>query len=288
MFARLRDEPAAQGAFDEAHDVLGYDPRERDDADSLASTVNAQLALLVAGVASARVLGAGGVHAQAVAGHSVGAFAAAVCAQAVIYRDALLVVLERARAMEQLFPSGYGMGAVIGLRESVVRSIVSSQLRDRVFVANMNSPMQYVLAGEAQALERALDEARLAGAHRAERLNVAVPSHCALLAPVQERLERVLANVELRQPRVAYVGSVGPRVIRDVRGLREDLAAGVAHEVRWFDATTMLVELGATLFIEAVPGHVLTDLAGAAFPHVRAIALDDVSTASAAALARRA
>jgi len=273
MFARIASDPAAFAAFDEAQAVLGYDIRTRDDVVSLASTVNVQLALLVAGVASA-----------------VGGFAAAVTAGSMAFADALRAVQERACAMGRLFPSGYGMGVVAGLPERSVREIVHETSRGgaAVYIANVNAPTQCVIAGQNAALELALDAAKAAGARRADRLDVAVPSHCPLLAPVQARLADALAQIEIRDPRITYVGSVGPRLIRDARGLREDLAAGVAHEVRWHDASTMLVEMGVNTFVEVIPGHVLTDLARAAFPRVRAIALDDVGAQSAASLARRA
>ena len=217
----------------------------------------------------------------------MGGFAAAVTARAMSFADALRVVLERARTMERLFPSGYGMGVIAGLPERNVAEIVAEIFDDgaQVYVANVNAPTQCVVAGEDAALERALEAGKVAGAHR---LDVAVPSHCPLLAPVQARLEEVLASIEIRDPRALFVGSVGPRVIRDARALRDDLAAGVAHEVRWHDASTMLVEMGANIFVETLPGHVLSDLARAAFPRVRVIAFDDVGVQSAVALARRA
>ena len=290
MFARIASDPLAAPVFDEADAVLGYDTRARDDVISLASTVNVQLGLLIAGVASARALEAHGVRPDAVAGHSVGGFAAAVVAGSMNFADALHAVTERARVMEQLFPSGYGMGVIAGLPERAVREIVHRVARDGapVYVANVNAPAQCVIAGESIALGAALELGAEAGARRADRLDVAVPSHCPLLAPVQARLETVLARIELNDPRLVYIGSVGPRVIRDARSLREDLAAGVAHEVRWHDATTMLVELGVTTAIETIPGHVLSDLARAAFPRLRAIALDDAGVRSAASAARRA
>jgi malonate decarboxylase epsilon subunit len=290
MLARIASDPLAAGVFDEAQAVLGYDIRTRADVVSLASTINVQVGLLVAGVASARILEQHDVHAPAVAGHSVGGFAAAVTARAMSFADALRVVLERARTMERLFPSGYGMGVIAGLPERNVAEIVAEIFDDgaQVYVANVNAPTQCVVAGEDAALERALEAGKVAGARRADRLDVAVPSHCPLLAPVQARLEEVLASIEIRDPRALFVGSVGPRVIRDARALRDDLAAGVAHEVRWHDASTMLVEMGANIFVETLPGHVLSDLARAAFPRVRVIAFDDVGVQSAVALARRA
>jgi malonate decarboxylase epsilon subunit len=286
MFGRIASDPLAAPVFDEADAMLGYRTGKRDDVVSLGSTVDVQLGLLIAGVASARVLEANGVRPDAVAGHSVGGFAAAVTAGAIAFADAIAVVAERARAMERLFPSGYGMGVLAGLPERTVREIVCGL--DQVYIANVNAPAQCVIAGENTALGSALDAGRVAGARRADRLDVAVPSHCPLLAPVRARLEEVLADVEVRDPAITYVGSVGPRVIREGRALRDDLATGVAREVRWHDTSTMLVEMGARIFIEAIPGHVLTDLAHTAFPDLRAIALDDMSAQSAAALARRA
>jgi len=290
MFARFTNEPLARETFDEARSVLGYDPSARDDPASLASTVDVQLGLLVAGVASARVLMSTGVRIDAVAGHSVGGFAAAVVAGALDFGDALFAVGERARTMEALFPRGYGMGVLAGLRESVVREIVRASVvpGDPVYVANVNAPTQLVLAGESRALERVLDAGAAAGARKAERLDVAVPSHCPLLAPVAARLGEVLVEIEIDDPAITYVGSIGARVIRDARTLRDDLAGGVAHEVRWHDASTLLVELGATCLIETVPGHVLTDLAQAAFPNVRAVAFEDAGTSTVVTLARRA
>ena len=290
MLARIASDPHAAATFDEAISALGYDVRERDDVVALASTVNVQLGLLVAAVASARILEAHGVRPNAVAGHSVGGFGAAVCAGALRFADALHVVAERARTMERLFPSGYGMGVIAGLRERDVREIVSAEedAGAEVYVANVNAPTQCVIAGERDAVGRALEAGSSAGARRADRLDVAVPSHCPLLAPVQARLAEVLATVEVRAPNIVYVGSIGPRVIRDADTLRHDLAAGVAHEVRWHDASTLLVEMGAQMLVETVPGHVLTDLAEQAFPHVRALAFDDVGAQAVAARAARA
>jgi malonate decarboxylase epsilon subunit len=290
MFARIASDAEVAATFDEAQSVLGYDVRERDDVAALASTVNVQLGLLAAGVASARILERCGVRADAVAGHSVGGFAAAVTAGAMHFADALRVVKERANTMERLFPSGYGMGVIAGLRELVVRELVGAQQHAgrQVYVANVNAPTQCVIAGERNAVGKTLEAGSAAGARRADRLDVAVPSHCPLLAPVQARLEEVLADVELRDPRILYVGSIGPRLVRDARALRHDLAAGVAHEVRWHDASTMLVEIGARFFVETVPGHVLTDLAQQAFPAVRALAFDDAGARAVAARVARA
>jgi malonate decarboxylase epsilon subunit len=289
MFVRFAGNPLAEATLDEASALLGYDIRSRGDEASLQSTINAQLALLASGVACARMLAGAGAEPDAVAGHSVGVFAAAVAAQSISFADAVRAVSERATLMESFFPSGYGMAVVVGLQERNVRTIVEAATArgEKLFISNVNAPLQLVLSGEARALESALAAATAAGANRTELLNVAVPSHCELLAPVEDRMHAVLSQIDVHAPRVPYIASVGARVIRDAASLRRDLAAGVAHEVRWYDATTTLVELGVTLLIEAAPGRVLSDLLEAAFPHVRCIALEETTTHSAALLAAR-
>lgn len=288
MFAPLRSDPIADETFDEAREAVGED-LFGDDAAHLSSTVGVQLALLVASVASVRSAQAQGLHADMLSGHSVGAFAAAVIAESIAFDDALRAVHARARAMAEAFPQGYGMAAIVGPTEAAIEKL-AVEMRAHggvVYLANVNAPDQCVLAGDDPSLERALEGARAIGARKAERLNVAVPSHCPLLGPVQKQLARELAGVEIRVPRVALIGSAGPRVLRDAEAVRDDLTANVALPVRWYDATTLLRELGAALFIEAAPGRVLTELAEAAFPQCRAIALEETGTRSAASLALR-
>jgi malonate decarboxylase epsilon subunit len=132
-----------------------------------------------------------------------------------------------------------------------------------------------------------LEAAGKSGARKAERLQVSVPSHCPLLGPVAAALRITLAGMELGQPRMIYVGNVTARALRVAPAVAEDLAANIAHAVRWYDATTVLEELGCRLFLEMPPGHVLSDLAREAFPDVRTLALGQSTLKGALHLAAR-
>ena len=233
-------------------------------------------ALLTAGVGTARALMALGVEPTAVSGLSVGAFAAAVIAGVLSLRDAVELVRLRAERMSTLYPSGYGLSAIVGLNESQVAKIVSAATSDEapVFIGNINAPRQIVIAGADVAMDRVLDEARRRGARKAVRLHVSVPSHCPLLQPVAELLERRISSVALGTPQVTYVGNVNARPMRTAELVARDVVNNIAHGVRWYDATTVLKELGCALFLEMPPGHVLSDLANESLPGVRAVPIE--------------
>jgi malonate decarboxylase epsilon subunit len=289
MLHALPDAAAVTDTLDQASEALGKNVRELDSADALASTVATQLALLVAGVATDRALAARGARPDMVAGHSVGAFAAAVSAGVLAFADALRLVRLRGEQMEQAYRSGHGMAVIVGLRQRQAQALIeeASTAEAPVFAANINAPDQLAIAGSHAGLDRALALARQAGARRAERLAVAVPSHCPLLDSVADRLARALADVELQPPTVPYVGNRRARVLRDAAAIRDDLATSVAFPVRWHDATCVIYERGQRLFIEMPPSQVLTNLATVAFPDARAVAVADAGLESAAALVAR-
>jgi malonate decarboxylase epsilon subunit len=275
MLHSLPDHPDVTRTLDEASAALDRDVRDLDSAEALKSTVSVQLSLLTAGVALARALAAEGVAAEAVAGLSVGAFAAAVHSGVVSFPQAIELVQQRAEMMMALYPSGYGLAAIVGLTEGQVSALVEkAHTADTpVYVGNINAPRQIVIAGSDEGMARVLEAAVKSGARKAERLHVSVPSHCPLLEPVAAALRMTLEGMELGQPRMIYVGNVTARALRVAPAVTEDLAANIAHAVRWYDATAVLEELGCRLFLELPPGHVLSDLAREAFPEVRTLAL---------------
>lgn len=273
----------------EATEALGEDVLALDAAEALASTVAVQLATVVGGVAAGRALAARGAAGDAFAGLSVGAFTAAVLAGALALPDALRVVRRRAERMASAYPRGYGLAAVVGLGERAAAEVVASATSDSapVFLANVNGPTQLVLAGADEGLARALARAAAAGAQRAERLPVSVPSHCVLLRGVAAEVAEALRGVALRVPQGAYVTNLRARATFDPEVIRDDLARNVEHPVRWHDMTTLLHERGARLFVEVPPGRVLTGLAEAAFPEARAVAAEECSPDAVAVLAAR-
>jgi malonate decarboxylase epsilon subunit len=276
MLHQLLDHPEVDRTLDEVSSVLCCDVRGLDSEEALESSVSVQLALLTSGVATARALIEKGAQPSVVCGLSVGAFAAAVVADVLSLEDAVELVKLRAEKMVELYPTGYGLSAIIGLSESQVLSIVHAVTTDQesVFLANINAPLQTVIAGSAEGMERALEQARRQGARKAERLHVSVPSHCPLLQPVADLLQHRFSSLRLRKPRLTYIGNVNARAMRTPELIASDLANNIAHGVRWHDATTVARELGCNLFLEMPPGHVLTDLAKENLPGANALAVE--------------
>jgi len=281
MLHNLPDHPAIARTLDEVSESLHADVRELDSAEALQSTVSVQLALLASGVAVARALFEEGVNPEAVAGLSVGAFAAAVAANVLNLADGVRLVKERGEDMVKLYPQGYGLAAIVGLTERQVSALVEQAYTDQdpVYVGNINAPRQIVIAGSNQAIIKVLQAAEKSGARKVVRLNVSEPSHCPLLEPVAKSLKTSMQAIHLQQPKMIYVGNVTARALRSANEISEDLATNIAHGVRWYDSTTVLEELGCRLFLEMPPGHVLSELGREAFADVRTLAMSETSLA---------
>jgi malonate decarboxylase epsilon subunit len=275
MLHELVRHPAVDETLSEVNELLSLDVLTLDTPEALQSAVSVQLAILTAGVATARTLQQCGLEALAVAGLSVGAFSAAVAADSISLSDAVHLVRSRAEQMEQLYPTGYGLSAIVGLSEAQVAKLVEveNSAEHPVFVGNINAPRQIVIAGSNQGMERVLQKARAHGARKAERLDVPVPSHCSLLQPVADSLRNQLQSISVRNPKSIYLANVNARAMRTAQGVAKDLADNIAHGVRWHDATTVAQELGCELFLENPPGHTLSDLAKENLPGIQAHAI---------------
>src|ERR1700751_2020337 len=275
MLHYLADHPAVHQTLEEVSTELGYDVLTLDSADALHSTVPVQLALLIAGVAAARALEAEGIIPEAVAGLSVGAFAAAVHAQVITLADGVRLVKKRAELMEQHSPEGYGLTAIVGLKEDQVIALImeANNPDDPVYLGNVNSADQIVISGSLTGMQKVASAALQEGARKVELLDVAVLSHFPLLQPVANTLAQTLETFPLHPPRMVYVGNVKARALRNPEDIAWDLAYNIAHGVRWYETNIVLQELGCSLFIETPPGHVLTNLAKQSVPDVKSIAL---------------
>ncbi|QYD71340.1 malonate decarboxylase subunit epsilon [Paraburkholderia edwinii] len=266
---QLPAHPASDATLAEASDVLGFDVLTLDSHAALQSTVAVQIGITVAGVAVTRALAAQQLTPDFSAGLSVGAYPAAVSCGALEFADAVRLVRKRAELMEAAYPSGYGLAAIAGLTEHQVETLAAQIARDgrpRVFVGNVNAPRQIVVAGANDALDAFIDIALAAGARKATRLAVSVPSHCELLGPAADELADYARNVPFRAPQSLYIGNRGGRPLHTADAIRDDLVTNMRHTVRWFDALTVMVELGARVLLEAPPGQVLTDIAREQFP----------------------
>jgi malonate decarboxylase epsilon subunit len=265
MLHALPDHPETARTLLDASDALGRDVLALDSEAALRSTVAVQLCLLVAGVAMARVLAAHEARPQMVAGLSIGAWPAA---GVLPFPDAVRLVELRGRLMEDAYPSGYGMTAIGGLTRQQLEPLVAQVHgpASPVYVANLNAPRQIVIAGLDTALQAVAERALAQGAQRAERLAVAVPSHCELLDAQARTLDCAIDQVTLARPRITYISSSQARALFDARRIGADLAANMARPVLWADTVRHAWERGARLAVEMPSGSVLTRLAGPEFP----------------------
>lgn len=268
MLHALPAHPDTARTLDEASAALGRDVRTLDSEPALVSTVAVQLCLLVAGVAMARVLAAHGAQPEMVAGLSIGAWPAAVTAGVLDFADAVRLVELRARLMEDAYPSGYGMTAIGGLTRRQLELLVAQVHGSAtpVYLANLNAPRQIVIAGQDAAMQAVATLALEHGAQRAERLAVAVPSHCELFETQARTLACAMDQVALQRPRITYISSSAARALFDGRRIGADLAANMAHPVLWGDTVRHAWERGARLALEMPSGSVLTKLTAPEFP----------------------
>jgi malonate decarboxylase epsilon subunit len=278
MLHRLPQDAVIDACLREASEVLGEDVLLLDSAQALASTRGVQLCLLIAGVAGSRLLleQAPAPAPDYVAGLSIGAYPAAVVAGALAFSDALRLVSLRGELMQQAYPEGYGMTAIIGLDLATVEALLAQVHSEQmpVYLANINADNQVVIAGSDAAMNAVAELARGRGAGLAKRLAVSVPSHCPLLEQPAEVLEQAFAKVPLQVPALAYLSGSRARPIRTVEQLRDDLAYNMCRVVDWRGTVQSAYERGVRLHIELPPGAVLTGLARRVFEQGTAIAFD--------------
>lgn len=262
-----KSHPIVRQTFEEASTVLGMDLWaliQEGPEESLNSTVNTQPAMLVAGVALWRVwCGSTEIRPLWMAGHSLGEYTALVCADALTFADAVNLVRSRGEVMQSAVPSGVGaMAAIIGLDDEQVRDacLAAESPSEKVAPANYNAPGQVVIAGHAEAVLRAMNEAKGLGAKRAIQLPVSVPSHCVLMKPAAERFADILGNIQVQTPRFTVLHNVDATARDSAEDIRSALVEQLYCPVRWVDTVNQLSALGVDRIVECGPGKVLAGL----------------------------
>lgn len=259
--------------LEEASDSIGEQVLALDSQAALQSTRAVQLCLLLAGVAWARWLMQRSPAPDYVAGLSIGAYPAAVAAGALGFADAVRLVALRGELMQRAYPQGYGMTAVSGLDLASVERLLA-EVGGEVYLANLNSDNQIVIAGSDTAMAEVAAKARSRGQGVARRLAVSVPSHCRLLDSPAAELAEAFANVALRRPRITYLSGSSARPIFDPQRLRDDLAGNMARLVDWRATLRTAYERGVRLHLEIPPGSVLSGLARPVFEQGRVLAIE--------------
>ncbi|MFK0310505.1 malonate decarboxylase subunit epsilon [Pseudomonas sp. NPDC090233] len=272
--------------LEEASDTLGEQVLALDSQQALQSTRAVQLCLLLAGVAWARWLLQRSPAPDYVAGLSIGAYPAAVTAQALALPDAVRLVALRGELMQRAYPQGYGMTALSGLDLASVERLLA-EVGGNVYLANLNSDNQIVIAGSDTAMAEVAARARSRGQGVARRLAVSVPSHCCLLDAPAAELARAFADVTLQRPRITYLSGSSARPIHDPQRLRDDLAGNMARLVDWRATLRTAYERGVRLHLEMPPGSVLSGLARPMFEQGRVVALEQTRFDTVDALLRQ-
>jgi [acyl-carrier-protein] S-malonyltransferase len=265
---------AARAVFDEADDALGFalstlcfDGPE----DALKLTENTQPALLTVSTAAFRVLAERGFAPDDVAGHSLGEYSALVAAGSLQFADAVRLVRQRGRYMQEAVPPGVGaMAALLRLPEGALDGVLQEAAQGEVLsAANLNAPGQVVIAGHAGAVNRAIDLAKAAGARRAILLPVSAPFHCALMKPAQERLAADLNATNFSDLSCPLVNNWQAQEVRTGAEARQGLYQQVPNPVRWVESIQRLAAQGVERFIEVGAGGVLTGLLRSIDPNLK-------------------
>ncbi|CCO08499.1 ACP S-malonyltransferase [Desulforamulus hydrothermalis] len=270
--------------MEEADDTLGFGLTKlcfEGPAEELNRTVNTQPAILAVSIAALRVLQQEcGLKPRAVAGHSLGEYAALVAAGSLNYSDALKVVRQRGQFMQEAVPEGLGgMAAILGLaRQAVVDCCRQAAVAGVVEPVNFNCPGQVVIAGERQPLQKAMELCRQAGAKRTVELAVSGPFHSSLMRPAAERLAAVLAQTEVREPDIPVMANISAHYLSEASAIKDALARQVCGAVLWEDGIQKMAEQGVSAMLEVGPGKVLCGLVKKINKEIRTYNLEDLAS----------
>ncbi len=272
--------PIARDTLAEADDALGFALSRlcfEGPAEELQLTANTQPAVLACSVAAFRVLEQHGISPSFVAGHSLGEHSALVASGAVRFADALRIVRHRGQYMQEAVPVGTGaMAALLGINMERVEELCRYAAEGEVVSpANINTPMQIVVAGHASAVRRVMDRATSAGAKRAVALPVSAPFHCSLMRPAQERLTPELEALAIENLQFPLVNNSRADLVRTPADARRGLIDQVCAPVLWDQSVRQLRAHGAQIFVEVGPGRVLTGMMRQIDSAVAAVNVED-------------
>ncbi len=268
MLNSISERPEVRATLQEASEALGEDVAKliaEGPAEALSLTTNTQPVMLTAGVAFYRAwLAAGGPAPQVMAGHSLGEYSALVAAGVISFKDAVPLVRFRAQAMQSAVPVGTGgMAAILGLDDATVIQVcaqASTESGGVVEAVNFNAPGQVVIAGGSDAVTKACELLKAAGAKRALPLPVSAPFHSSLLQPASEKLKGYLANIEFKVPEISVMNNVDVQILNDPSAIKDALVRQAAKPVRWQETIQAMAAQGVTQVVECGPGKVLAGL----------------------------
>ena len=279
-------EPDAKAMFDKAGSVLGYDLAAlclQGPVEQLNLTEYTQPALLTVSAIALRLLGRAGIQPCAVAGHSLGEYTAVLSAGGLGFEDAVALVRNRGRYMQEAVEAGRGLVcAVLGMERSAVAEVCrAASSLGVVAPANYNAPGQIVIAGEKAAVEEAVRLAKIKGCRKVIPLPVSVPVHTSLMQSAADRLAADVARVPMQDLAVPLVNNVEAKSIRSAAEVRTSLVRQLASSVLWEESVRTLMQLGMHTLVEVGPGKVLSGLAKRIAPELRLLNVQDPTSLAA-------
>jgi [acyl-carrier-protein] S-malonyltransferase len=273
MLSGFSTESIIQQTFQEASEILSYDLWvliQHDPEGKLNQTEITQPALLTASVALWRLWRErDGMMPLVLAGHSLGEYSALVCSEALSFREAVKLVAMRGKFMQEAVPQGLGaMAAVIGLSPEQIDNICQHAAQGEIVsAANLNAPGQIVIAGNNSAVERAMEMAKESDARLVKKLEVSVPSHCALMMSASEKLNIILENINIKSPKIPVIHNTDANIHQDISKIKQALSRQLYSPVRWVESIQNILkdhkddqdhQIG--LMIECGPGKILAGL----------------------------
>ena len=249
----------AKAIYDLAKEATGLDVAELcfTENDKLNVTEYTQIAMLATEVAILKVLEEKGVKADCAAGLSLGEYGALAAAKVMELPDLFRLIRSRGIYMQEAYPVGGAMTAVLGLDADTIRDICEAT-EGIVSIANDNCPGQIVITGEETAVAAAAVKLQEAGAKRCIPLKVSGPFHSALLSGAGEKLAAELENVQVSAPEIPYICNVEAEYVTESAKVKDLLARQVSGTVRWRETMEKMLSDGVDTFIEVGPGKTLT------------------------------
>lgn len=251
--------PVSREVFEKASRASGLDVAALcfEENENLNITEYTQIAMLTAEIAILRAVEESGIHSQVNAGLSLGEYAALAASGVMKEEDAFAIVRKRGILMQEAYPTGGAMSAVLGTDAQVIEKICE-ETDGIVSVANYNCPGQIVITGEEKAVAEASEALKAAGARRVIPLNVSGPFHCELLREAGEKLGEDLAEVEIQPFTIPYVTNVTAQYVTEPEQVKKLLVKQVSSSVRWQQCVEQMIRDGVDTFIEIGPGRTLT------------------------------
>ena len=256
----------ARKLFEEANDILKYDIKNicfNGPEETLRLTENTQPALLIHSIIALKILEENGINSVLAAGHSLGEFSALVAAGALKFKDAVRLVNLRGKFMQEAVPVGVGsMAAIIGLSIEEIQEVCNRVCSEHNLVqpANLNSPVQTVIAGHKEAVEKASNEALKAGAKKAVLLPVSAPFHSALMKPAEIKLQKELDLTDFLDLSFPVINNIEAKPIIKGSDARESLIKQVCSPVRWSETMQCIIDHEIDSLVELGSGNVLSGL----------------------------